>query len=83
MKKITIRCIPQQILQQNRKLMDAVVNELVEKKSLTKQEFLSLVELHGSLQPMPASILDIRTAKGLKFQEMMMNQKEAAIQSDA
>ncbi|KAG2728990.1 hypothetical protein I3760_01G229800 [Carya illinoinensis] len=72
-----------EILLQNRKLMDAVVNELVEKKSLTKQEFLSLVELHGSLQPMPASILDIRTAKGLKFQEMMMNQKEAAIQSDA
>ncbi|KAF5466552.1 hypothetical protein F2P56_016470 [Juglans regia] len=71
-----------EILQQNRKLMDAVVNELVEKKSLTKQEFLRLVELHGSLQPMPASILDIRTAKGLKFQEMMMNQKKAAIRSD-
>lgn len=61
------------ILQQNRKLMDAVVNELVEKKSLTKQEFFGLVELHGSLQPMPPSIVDIRVAKRTQFQEMMMN----------
>ncbi|CAI9773601.1 unnamed protein product [Fraxinus pennsylvanica] len=35
------------ILQQNRELMDAVVNNLVQKKSLTKQEFFNLVELHG------------------------------------
>ncbi|XP_052880558.1 probable inactive ATP-dependent zinc metalloprotease FTSHI 2, chloroplastic isoform X2 [Gossypium arboreum] len=62
-----------EILQQNRKLMDAVVNELVEKKSLTKQEFFGLVELHGSLQPMPPSIVDIRVAKRTQFQEMMMN----------
>ncbi|KAJ0971435.1 hypothetical protein J5N97_019394 [Dioscorea zingiberensis] len=31
-----------EILQRNRSLMDAVVNQLVEKKSLTKQEFIQL-----------------------------------------
>ncbi|GMI73144.1 FtsH (filamentation-temperature-sensitive protein H) inactive 2, embryo defective 2083 [Hibiscus trionum] len=64
-----------EILQKNRKLMDAVVDGLVEKKSLTKQEFFGLVELHGSLKPMPPSIIDIRVAKRAQFQEMMMNQK--------
>lgn len=62
--------------------MDAVVDELVQKKSLTKQEFFSLVELHGTLKPMPPSILDIRAAKRKQFQEMMMNQKEAALGSN-
>ncbi|KAM1011276.1 hypothetical protein FF1_046499 [Malus domestica] len=71
-----------EILQKNRTLMDAVVDELVEKKSLTKQEFFSLVELHGTLKPMPPSILDIRAAKRKQFQEMMMNQKEAALGSN-
>lgn len=42
--------------------MDAVVERLVEKKSLTKQEFFSLVELHGCLQTMPPSIVDIRAS---------------------
>ncbi|OMO54019.1 Peptidase M41 [Corchorus capsularis] len=64
-----------EILQQNRKLLDAVVDELAEKKSLTKEEFSHLVELHASLKPMPPSILDIRAAKRAQFQEMMMNQK--------
>lgn len=72
-----------EILQQNRELMDSVVNELVQKKSLSKQEFFRLVELHGSLKPMPQSILDIRVAKRLQFQDMMMNQKESAIRSNA
>ncbi|GMN37161.1 hypothetical protein TIFTF001_006578 [Ficus carica] len=63
-----------EILHQNWKLMDAVVDELVEKKSLTKQDFLRLVELHGHLQPMPPSILDLRVAKRKKFQDLMMNQ---------
>ena len=67
-----------QILQRNRKLMDAVVDELVQKKSLTKQEFFHLVELHGSIKPMPPSILDLRAAKRAEFQEMMMNQKETS-----
>ncbi|KAL4626046.1 hypothetical protein ACB092_05G067500 [Castanea dentata] len=65
-----------EILKQNQKLMDAVVDELVQKKSLTKQEFSHLVELHGSLKPMPPSILDIRTARRTQFQEMMMKQNE-------
>lgn len=81
-KKVTIHCFAYQILQQNRKLMDAVVDELVQKKSLTKQELLHLVELHGSLKPMPPSILDIRTAKRMKFQEMIMKQNQAAIGSN-
>ncbi|KAL8465957.1 hypothetical protein ACS0TY_035167 [Phlomoides rotata] len=51
------------ILEQNRELMNALVDKLVEKKSLTKQEFFNLVELHGCLQPMPPSILDIRSAR--------------------
>ena len=59
--------------------MDAVVDELVQKKSLTKQEFFRLVEVHGSLKPMPPNILDIRAAKRIQFQERMMSQREAAV----
>ncbi|XP_030969349.1 probable inactive ATP-dependent zinc metalloprotease FTSHI 2, chloroplastic [Quercus lobata] len=70
-----------EILKQNQKLMDAVVNELVQKKSLTKQEFSHLVELHGSLKPMPPSILDIRTARRTQFQEMMMKQNKVIVDS--
>ncbi|KAL5756004.1 hypothetical protein ACOSQ2_020750 [Xanthoceras sorbifolium] len=68
-----------EILQRNQKLMDAVVNELVDKKSLTKQEFFHLVELHGNLHPLPPSIVDIRAAKRAEFQEMMLNQKGTAV----
>ncbi|KAK6125065.1 hypothetical protein DH2020_041181 [Rehmannia glutinosa] len=67
------------ILQQNRELMDAVVHNLVEKKSLTKQEFFNLVELHGSLQTLPPSILDIRSAERLKLQNIMADNVEAAV----
>ncbi|XP_050286054.1 probable inactive ATP-dependent zinc metalloprotease FTSHI 2, chloroplastic [Quercus robur] len=70
-----------EILKQNQKLMDAVVDELVQKKSLTKQEFSHLVESHGSLKPMPPSILDIRTARRTQFQEMMMKQNEVIVES--
>ncbi|EYU21497.1 hypothetical protein MIMGU_mgv1a001844mg [Erythranthe guttata] len=59
------------ILEQNRGLMDAVVDNLIEKKSLTKQEFFNLVELHGSIQSMPPSILDIRSAKLLQLQNII------------
>lgn len=72
-----------EILQQNRKLMDAVVDELVRKKSLTKQEFFNLVELHGVIKPMPPSILDIRVAKRAQFQEMLVHQNETPITSNA
>lgn len=63
------------MLQQNRTLMDAVVDELVEKKTLTKQDFSHLVELHGSIKPMPMSILDIRVAKRREFQELISSGK--------
>lgn len=72
-----------QILEKNRRLMDAVVNELVEKKSLTKQEFFRLVDLHGSLEPMPPSILDIRIAKCREFQKLIDSGKEASLSSHA
>ncbi|KAM7471765.1 hypothetical protein LguiA_009948 [Lonicera macranthoides] len=68
-----------EILQQNRKLLDAVADELVEKRSLTKQEFFNLVELHGSIKPMPPNILDIRVARLTQFQDAMMNRKETAL----
>ncbi|KAL0397040.1 UNVERIFIED_CONTAM: putative inactive ATP-dependent zinc metalloprotease FTSHI 2, chloroplastic [Sesamum calycinum] len=68
------------ILQQNRALMDAIVNTLVEKKSLTKQEFFNLVDLYGSIQPMPPSILDIRSAKRLELQNTLENTIEEALQ---
>lgn len=63
--------------------MDAVVDELVEKKSLTKQEFFHLVELHGSLEPMPPSILDIRAAKRAELQEIITNQSLTSAGSSA
>lgn len=58
--------------------MDAVVNQLVEKKSLTKQEFFSLVQLHGSVQPTPPSVVDLRLAKQIEFQNMLRDQKETS-----
>ncbi|KAL8118667.1 putative inactive ATP-dependent zinc metalloprotease FTSHI 2, chloroplastic isoform X2 [Apium graveolens] len=70
-----------EILQQNRKLMDAVVDELVLKKNITKEEFSKLVELHGSLRPAPPSILDIRVAKRLEFEDIMMKERETAVQN--
>ncbi|KAK4354482.1 hypothetical protein RND71_026676 [Anisodus tanguticus] len=69
-----------EILHQNRNLMDAVVDILVEKKSLTKERFFKLVELHGSIQPMPPSVVDLRSAKRLEFQNMLTNQKEIVSQ---
>ncbi|XP_024971449.1 probable inactive ATP-dependent zinc metalloprotease FTSHI 2, chloroplastic [Cynara cardunculus var. scolymus] len=69
------------ILEQNRKLMDAVVDALVEKRSLNKQEFMNLVELHGCVQPSPPSILDIRAIKRAQMQSMVVKQKEEANQA--
>jgi hypothetical protein len=64
-------------MQQNRTLMDAVVNELVEKKSLTKEDIVRLVQLHGLNKPtMPISIPDIRDAKLRELQEVSSNGKE-------
>lgn len=61
--------------------MDVIVDRLVEKKSLTKQEFFHLVEEYGHLEPSPDNIVDIRKAKLLQFQEMMMARKESAHRS--
>lgn len=57
--------------------MDSVVNQLVDKKSLTKQEFFNLVKEHGHMEPVPRNIVDIRNSKRLQFQQMMMAQKES------
>ncbi|CAI8611920.1 unnamed protein product [Vicia faba] len=65
-----------EILQQNKTLMDAMVNELVEKKSLTKEDIVHLVQLHGHTKPVPVSILDIREAKLRELQEMSSKRKE-------
>ncbi|CAM8954418.1 unnamed protein product [Rhodiola kirilowii] len=66
-----------ELLQRNRTLMDAVVNQLLEKKSLTKQEFSRLVGLHGSINSMPPSILELRAAKLAAFREaIVVDQKE-------
>ncbi|XP_073052909.1 probable inactive ATP-dependent zinc metalloprotease FTSHI 2, chloroplastic [Primulina eburnea] len=68
------------ILQQNRELMDAVVDALFEKKSLTKQEFFNIVELHGSLQPMPHNILDLRAEKRKQLEKIIAdNMMEEAL----
>lgn len=58
--------------------MDALVDELVQKKSLSKLDFLRLVELHGSIKSMPPSILDMRVAKHKQLEDTLMQQKEVA-----
>lgn len=70
-----------EILRQNNKLMDALVEDLIAKKSLTKQEFFNLVELHGRLQSMPPSVLDIRSAKRLQLQSASTETKETSLGS--
>ncbi|KAL2936218.1 putative inactive ATP-dependent zinc metalloprotease FTSHI 2 chloroplastic [Bienertia sinuspersici] len=65
------------ILQQNQKLVNVLVDELVRKKSLAKKEFFDLVEMHGSLEPIAPSLVDIRAEKRKQFQEMITNQGAA------
>lgn len=60
--------------------MDAVVDNLVQKKSLTKREFFNLVDLHGSLQPMPPSILDIRSTKRSQLENMIADKKVVVLE---
>lgn len=55
-----------------------IVDQLVQKKSLTKQEFFHLVEEYGHVEQMPKNIIDIRKSKLLQFQQMMMAGKERA-----
>ncbi|GER52670.1 ATP-dependent zinc metalloprotease FtsH [Striga asiatica] len=68
------------IIQDNMDLLDAIARELAEKKTLTKEEFFNLVELHGSLQPPPRSIVDIRSEKLLELQNMMAHNEKAPVE---
>ncbi|CAI0474701.1 unnamed protein product [Linum tenue] len=68
-----------EILNENRKLMDAIVDQLVNKKSLSKQEFANLLELHGSVRPLPPSILDLRAVKRAEFQRLLMSQNRTQV----
>lgn len=61
-----------QILQRNRGLVESVVDELIQRKSLSKQQFFNLVQKYGCLDPLPPNIIDVRNAKRAYFQEMMM-----------
>lgn len=63
--------------------MDALVDELVRKKSLTKQEFFHLVELHGCVRPMPPSIIELRAAKRAQFQKQMIMQDATSAGSNS
>ncbi|GMH03707.1 hypothetical protein Nepgr_005546 [Nepenthes gracilis] len=70
------------ILNRNRKLMDAVVDELVEKKSLTKKEFFHLVEIHGLLEPVPPSIINTKVKKSRNFQDATKSHEDEAAVSN-
>ncbi|KAI3907425.1 hypothetical protein MKX01_036342 [Papaver californicum] len=70
-----------EILERNRTLVNVMVDELVQKKTLTKQEFFHLVDRHGSLEPIQPTILDIRVANRKKLQEKMMDRIEVSQQS--
>ncbi|KAI3983756.1 hypothetical protein MKX01_001160 [Papaver californicum] len=70
-----------EILERNRTLVNVMVDELVQKKTLTKQEFFNMVDQHGSLEPIQPTILDIRVANRKKLQEKMMNRIEVSQQS--
>ena len=45
------------------RLMNAIVDTIVQKRSLNKQKFINLVELHGVIKCSPPSILDLRAIK--------------------
>lgn len=64
-----------EILNRNRDLVDSVVDELIQKKNLTKQDFFDLVDVHGSLEPAPPSILDLRVAKRMQLQAALMGKE--------
>lgn len=60
------------ILQQNRKLMDALIDALIEKKTIRKDQFFRLVEEHGHLDPIPPQLTEVRDASLAEFREKMM-----------
>lgn len=66
------------ILQQNRRLMDAVIDELIRKKTLRKDEFYHLVEEYGHLDPIPPQLIEVRNASLAEFREKMMAGKHVS-----
>lgn len=66
------------ILQQNRRLMDAVIDELIRKKTLRKDEFYHLVEEYGHLDPIPPQPVEVRNASLAEFREKMMAGKNVS-----
>ncbi|KAJ8452090.1 hypothetical protein Cgig2_016671 [Carnegiea gigantea] len=68
----------ERVKKRNQKLLEAVVDELVQTKHLSKEDFFHLVDLHGSLEPVPPSVLDITLEKRSEFQRMLKKQKEAS-----
>ncbi|KAL9244613.1 hypothetical protein vseg_018374 [Gypsophila vaccaria] len=67
------------ILERNQELVNAVVDELVQKKSIAKKEFFQLVDTYGSLEPMPPSLLDIRVERRRQLQESISNKAESNV----
>ncbi|KAJ4749174.1 ATP-dependent zinc metalloprotease FtsH [Rhynchospora pubera] len=65
-----------EILNQNRGLLEATVDQLVEKKNLSKKEFSDLVRKFGNLEPVSLDLVEIRNSKLLQFREMMMTNKD-------
>uniref|UniRef100_A0A0D6QUE2 AAA+ ATPase domain-containing protein n=1 Tax=Araucaria cunninghamii TaxID=56994 RepID=A0A0D6QUE2_ARACU len=63
------------VLQQNRELMDVLVDELIAKKTLEKDEFFQLVDKYGHLDPIPPQPMDVRNARLAEFQEKMIAEK--------
>lgn len=66
------------ILQQNRKLMDALIDALIGKKTIRKAEFFRLVEEHGNLDPIPPQLTEVRDASLVEFREKMMAGKHVS-----
>lgn len=66
------------ILQQNRKLMDALIDALIGKKTIRKNEFFRLVEEHGNLDPIPPQLTEVRDASLAEFREKMMAGKHVS-----
>lgn len=66
------------ILQQNRKLMDALIDALIGKKTLRKDEIFRLVEEHGHLEPIPPQLTEVRDVSVAEFREKMIAGKHAS-----
>ncbi|KAK9677066.1 hypothetical protein RND81_11G119800 [Saponaria officinalis] len=68
-----------EILERNRELVNVVVDELIQKKSMAKKEFFHLVDTYGSLEPVAPSLLDVRVERRKQLQEMISNKAESNV----